>query len=284
MRVIKKIKEMRELAAGLKQDARRIGFIPTMGFLHQGHLSLFQLAKKYCDLRIVSIFVNPIQFGPNEDFDRYPRDFKHDEKLCEKEGIDYIFYPAAEEMYQKDHKTYIITEDLAKKLCGITRPGHFQGVTTVVAKLFNIVKPEVVVMGQKDAQQCVIIKRMILDLNFDIKMMIAPTVREADGLAMSSRNRYLNSEERKNATVLYRSLQLARDLIMKGEICADQIKNQMTELIYQVPGASIEYLSIVDADNLESQKEIKGSTLITLAVYLGKTRLIDNILINANPA
>jgi pantoate--beta-alanine ligase len=283
MRVIKKIKEMQALAEGLKRNAHRVGFIPTMGFLHQGHLSLFQAAKKYCDQRIVSIFVNPIQFAPNEDFETYPRNFARDEKLCETEGIDYIFYPSAEEMYQQDHKTYIITEDLAKKLCGITRPAHFKGVTTVVAKLFNIVKPDVVVFGQKDAQQCIIIKRMIHDLNFNIKMVIAPIIREADGLALSSRNRYLNSEERKDATILYRSLQSARDMIDRGEHDANNIKNHVVELIQKVPGSSIEYISIVDADTLDPVNEIKKNTLIALAVYIGKTRLIDNILINVSP-
>jgi pantoate--beta-alanine ligase len=280
MRVIKKINEMQELVDRLKQDAHKIGFIPTMGFLHEGHLSLFRVAKKYSDIRIVSIFVNPTQFAPSEDFEKYPRDFTRDKKLCTQEGIDYIFYPSVEEMYQKNHKTYVFIDDLSKKLCGITRPTHFKGVTTVVAKLFNIVKPDIAVFGQKDAQQCVIIKKIILDLNFDIKIVIAPIIREPDGLAMSSRNRYLDGNERQDAIILYRSLQLAEKMIKQGEIDTNNIKEKMEELIQEVPSASIEYISIVDPDTLDPVDKIKKSTLIAIALYIGHTRLIDNIIIN----
>ena len=217
MRVINKNKEMQALTNELKRNGHKIGLIPTMGFLHEGHLSLIRKIKTNCDIRIVSIFVNPTQFGPAEDFDNYPRDFSHDEKLCIQEDVNFIFYPSIEEIYRKNHKTFVITEDLSKKLCGVTRPTHFKGVTTIVAKLFNIVKPDVAIFGQKDAQQYIILKKMVSDLNFEIEMIMAPIIRESDGLAMSSRNKYLNTNERKDAVILYQCLQLAEKMI-KAEI------------------------------------------------------------------
>lgn len=281
MKVIKNITEMQELSNQLKQNNRKIGLVPTMGFLHEGHLSLIRIIKKNCDICVVSIFINPTQFGPTEDFEKYPRDFSRDKQLCNQEGTDIIFYPSAEDLYRNSHKTFIITEDLSKKLCGITRPTHFRGVTTIVAKLFNIVKPDNAIFGQKDAQQFVIIKRMVEDLNYDIKLIMAPIVRDKDGLAMSSRNKYLNSHERKDAFVLYKSLQLAKNMIKKGEKDTKTIGNEMRKLINNSNSASLDYLSFVDINTLEPVNKIRKDTLIALAVFIGDTRLIDNIIISS---
>ncbi|MEJ2544130.1 MAG: pantoate--beta-alanine ligase [Calditrichaceae bacterium] len=208
MKVIKSISEMKEWSDAQREKGLRIGFVPTMGFLHEGHLSLMRIAQEKCDTLVVSIFVNPTQFAPGEDFERYPRNLERDEALCAKEGVKIIFYPSSEKMYPKNHHTYVITEQLSQVLCGKSRPTHFKGVTTIVCKLLNIVKPHIAVFGQKDAQQAIILKRMVADLNMDAELIIAPIVREPDGLAMSSRNKYLDDSQRQEATVLYRSLQM----------------------------------------------------------------------------
>jgi pantoate--beta-alanine ligase len=279
MKIIKTVQEMQELADKLRSAGKSIGFVPTMGYLHPGHLSLVRIAKQQTDFVVVSIFVNPLQFGPAEDFDRYPRDFKRDEQLLEKEGANAIFYPELTEMYPSGFSTSVAVEKLTEQLCGKSRPGHFTGVTTVVAKLFNIVKPDKAIFGQKDAQQAFVIKRMVRDLNFDIEIVIAPTMREPDGLAMSSRNSYLSPEERKESAVLYQALQLAENLIRQGEKEAGTIIKEMEILIRSKPSARIDYVSIVDTENLQPVKKIEGEVLIALAVRFGKTRLIDNILL-----
>ncbi|MCX7836405.1 MAG: pantoate--beta-alanine ligase [candidate division WOR-3 bacterium] len=281
MKVVKKIKEMQKIADQLRRKGKIIGFVPTMGYLHQGHLSLVKIAKKKSDVCVVSIFVNPLQFGPKEDYHTYPRDFKRDKKLLSDLGVDIIFYPSEKEMYPESCLTYIQVKKLSEGLCGRSRPGHFEGVATVVAKLFNIVKPHIVVFGQKDYQQARIIKKMIKDLNFDIKIIIAPTVREKDGLACSSRNIYLNEEERKEATVLYQSLMLAKKMIKEGEKNPEKILAEMEKLITTKSSGKIDYIEIVDAETLEPVKEISGKVCIALAVFFGRARLIDNILVQS---
>ncbi|MEO0071010.1 MAG: pantoate--beta-alanine ligase [candidate division WOR-3 bacterium] len=278
MRVVRTVSRMQQLAEKLRQEGK-LGFVPTMGALHQGHLQLVSVAKKMCPRVAISIFVNPIQFGPKEDYLRYPRDFKGDLKLLKDAGVDVVFYPDVREMYPPDYNTYVEVERLTRYLCGRSRPGHFRGVTTVVAKLFNIVKPDIAVFGQKDAQQALVIQRMVKDLNFDIKIVIVPTVREPDGLAMSSRNRYLTPEQRTQAPVLFRSLKLAEGLIKKGERNTEKVKRAMRHLIQKESEGKIDYIEIVDTRYLEPAKVIKGEVLIALAVYFGRARLIDNTII-----
>jgi pantoate--beta-alanine ligase len=280
MKIIETVKEMQKFSGELRLKKKRIGFVPTMGYLHSGHLSLVKIARENSDFVIMSIFVNPTQFGPDEDFEKYPRDLKRDEELAKNAGTDLIFYPLVKEMYPENYLTYVEVENLGKKLCGISRPIHFRGVTTVVSKLFNIVKPHIAVFGQKDAQQTLIIKKMVRDLNFDIKIIVAPIVRESDGLAMSSRNVYLSPSERKEALCLYESLQLAKNRIDSGEKKSEKIISEMRKIIKQKPSAKIDYVSMVDTETLEDKNEIKGETLIAVAVWIGKTRLIDNIIIN----
>ncbi len=278
MKVVRKIKRMQSIAWEAKRKGKTIGFVPTMGYLHEGHLNLVRIARKRSDLSVVSIFVNPLQFGPKEDFKEYPRDINRDKKLLEREKVDILFYPDEKEMYPDDFATYIKIERLTEGLCGRSRPGHFQGVATVVGKLFNIVMPDFAVFGQKDAQQALVIKRMVRDLNLPIKIIVAPTVREKDGLAMSSRNIYLAPNERKEATVLYHSLMMAREMIKKGERNPSLIIGKMREMIEEKNG-KIDYISIVDTKELRDLDLIKGEVLIALAVYFGKTRLIDNIIL-----
>jgi len=279
MRVIEKISEMQIEAERLRLAGKRIGFVPTMGYLHEGHLSLMRIARHKSDVVVASIFVNPTQFGPKEDFREYPRDLPRDLKLAEGVGCDIVFHPSVNEMYPEGYRTYVSVEELSDALEGQFRPGHFRGVATVVAKLFNIVKPHVALFGQKDAQQAILIQRMVRDLNFSIEIIVAPTVREADGLAMSSRNVYLNRQERQDATVLYRSLQLAERMIADGERNAERIATAMRGLIQAVKSAKIDYVAIVDPVTLEPVAEIRGEVLIPLAVRIGKTRLIDNVIV-----
>jgi pantoate--beta-alanine ligase len=279
MKVIRSIREMQQTADMLRIQGKTIGFVPTMGFLHEGHLSLIQICRQQTDIVVVSIFVNPTQFAPDEDFNRYPRDFNRDEALCSRENTDILFYPAVNEMYGHDHKTYVITDDLAQKLCGQSRPDHFRGVTTVVTKLFNIIRPHTAVFGQKDAQQYLIIKRLVKDLDFNINIVVGPIVRETDGLAMSSRNKYLNPQERQEALILVQALETAKSLIKYGNINADEIRLKMRQIISSTPSAEIDYIAIVNVKNLEPVDTISADTLIALAVYIGKTRLIDNIII-----
>ena len=277
MDIIRTAAEMQKEALALRRAGRRIGFVPTMGYLHAGHASLIRLARRHAEVVVVSIFVNPTQFGPQEDFEKYPRDFQRDEALCANEQTDIVFCPPAAEMYRKDHTVYIVEEQMAKGLCGASRPGHFRGVLTIVAKLFNLVQPHVAVFGEKDAQQLRLIERMVRDLNFPVAIVRGPTLREPDGLAMSSRNSYLSPEERKQALCLKQALDRAEALYRKGERDADVIKAAMKEQIGQAPLARIDYIEIVDDASLEPVSRIAGKTLVALAVFLGKTRLIDNL-------
>ena len=270
---------MRQKANELIAQGKRIGFVPTMGFLHDGHLSLVDEAKKYADIIVMSIFVNPTQFGPNEDFDTYPRDIERDEALAKERGVDILFYPKVEEMYPQNSLTWVNVEKITHVLCGASREGHFRGVTTVVTKLFNIVKPHACVLGQKDAQQAAVLTKMVEDLNMDVKIIIAPIVREANGLAMSSRNVRLTPENRKNACVLSRSLfSLKNDLEKGGDLTKGLEK--VKESILATPGAEFEYLEARSYPLLETVKDVQQATLIALAVRFADVRLIDNILIN----
>jgi len=277
MEVISKVAELQERIKRWKQAGLTIGFVPTMGYLHEGHLSLVREAKKRNDRAAVSIFVNPKQFGPAEDYNVYPRDFNRDAALLEKEGVDLIFYPAVEEMYPADYKTYVEVEDLENRLCGRSRPGHFRGVCTVVLKLFNLIQPDEAYFGWKDAQQVIILKKMVEDLHLPVKIRSMPLIREKDGLALSSRNIYLNQQERQASIVLYRSLELAEKMIKNGERQAAKIRQQMVNLISAEPLARIDYVEIVDLQTLEPLVTIDGDALVAVAVYFGRTRLIDNL-------
>lgn len=278
MIIIDTIEKMKNTAELVREEGKRIGFVPTMGYLHEGHLSLMKRAKEENDFVVVSIFVNPTQFGAEEDFETYPRNLQRDRQLAERAGVDVIFHPTSKEMYPKGYKTFVQVERITEKLCGASRPGHFRGVTTVVNKLFQIVKPNKAYFGQKDGQQVVVIEQMVKDLNMDVEIISCPIVREADGLAMSSRNTYLNDAERSAALVLSRSLLMAREMIENGERNAHQIKNLIVSTIEKEPLAAIDYVEVVHGESLEPVDRIKGKLLIALAVKIGKTRLIDNIL------
>lgn len=280
MQIIRSISRMSKITGRLKQRGRIIGFVPTMGALHEGHLSLIRQARKECDCVVVSIFVNPAQFGPRDDFRKYPRNLKADAKMCRRERVNIIFYPDAKQMYPANYKTYVNVDELSDGLCGKFRPGHFKGVATVVTKLFHIVSPDIAYFGQKDAQQAVIIKRLVQDLNIPLQIRVMPTVRDADGLAMSSRNAYLSPEERKDAAVLSLALNLARDMIRAGEVDALEIIKKMWQLINKKKALQVQYISIVDLKDLKPVFKIKDTVLIALAVRAGKARLIDNIIVN----
>jgi pantoate--beta-alanine ligase len=279
MRIIKSIAQMQRSALSLKRSGKTIGLVPTMGALHEGHLSLIRKARAENKIVIVSIFVNPIQFSPNEDFQRYPRPFKQDSSLCRQENVDYIFFPSARQMYPEGFKSYVEVRELGDGLCGAMRPGHFRGVTTVVSKLFNITQPDRAYFGQKDAQQAAIIDRMTKDLDFPCAVRILPVVRESDGLAMSSRNRYLSVKERGQATVLSAALRRARQLVNQGVRSPEVITSGIASAIKNAKSARIEYIKIVDARTLKPVERIRGKALIALAVRFGKTRLIDNIIV-----
>lgn len=279
MIIIRKIQKMQDFSRKARIKRQSIGLVPTMGALHEGHLSLIRQARKENDLVIVSIFVNPAQFGPKEDFRKYPRSLARDAQLCRKEKVDVIFHPDAKEMYALNHKTYVSVSGLSDCLCARSRPGHFKGVATVVAKLFNIVQPDVAYFGQKDAQQSVIIKRMAQDLNFALKIKVMPTVRHKDGLALSSRNAYLSKQQRKDAVVLSQALKFAQLLIKGGLRDANRIIERMRQRIQRKNSAKIEYVSIVDLDELMPVKRITRDCLVALAVRVGETRLIDNIIV-----
>lgn len=276
--VYKTIDEVRRAVKEAKKDGKSVGFVPTMGYLHEGHRSLILRAAKENDFVVVSDFVNPTQFGPNEDFESYPRDIDKDSILCEEAGADIIFNPEPEEMYDNP-LTSVSVENITTKLCGVTRPTHFQGVTTVVSKLFNIVSPDRAYFGEKDAQQLIVIRKMVKDLNFDIEIIGCPIIREADGLAKSSRNTYLNPDERKAALCLSRSLKIGRDMIEKGELSAETVKYAIVNEITKEPLARIDYVEIVDLDTLEKTNKTNTGILCAIAVYIGKTRLIDNFII-----
>ena len=278
MEVIRTIKEMKEFSSRARRAGKTIAFVPTMGYFHDGHLSLMRGGRKQGDLLVVSLFVNPTQFGPNEDFKNYPRDFERDGKMAEEVGVDVLFVPEAMEMYPPDHQTVVRVEKVTQNLCGKSRPTHFQGVTTVVMMLFEIVMPHVAIFGEKDYQQLVTIQQMAKDLHMSVEVVGMPTVREADGLAMSSRNTNLLPEERKAALSLYRSLQKARELLQKGERNADRIINEVRGILQSEPLVRIDYAQICDAYTLKDVGRIEGDVVIALAAYLGKTRLIDNFV------
>lgn len=276
MKVALTIPAMKEIRGELPEP---VGFVPTMGYLHEGHLSLVRRARGENRSVAVSIFVNPTQFGPQEDFETYPRDTERDLTLLRGEGTDVVFLPAAEEMYPADFNSWIVVEGMTEMLEGASRPGHFRGVATIVAKLLNIVQPNRAYFGQKDAQQALVIKKMVADLNMNPQIIVAPTVREPDGLAVSSRNSYLNPEERQAALVLWKSLSLAQQLRSGGEKSADRIRRQMIALIEGEPRARIDYVSIADPESLRELDEIDSPALVSLAVWIGKTRLIDNVIL-----
>ncbi len=279
MKIVVLIPEMKEAVREIKARAKTVGFVPTMGFLHEGHLSLVRECRKAADATVVSIFVNPLQFGPKEDFKEYPRDLERDARLLEAEGVDFLFYPEASKMYPGGFKTMVEVPGLQDKLCGRSRPGHFRGVCTVVLKLFHIVQPDIAFFGQKDAQQALIIQRMVKDLDMDIDIRVLPIVRERDGLALSSRNTYLNAKERQAALILRQSLVEAERMFEAGERRAGVILARMRDLISQELLARIDYVAIVDLEELDPVETIDRDVLVALAVYIGKTRLIDNTVL-----
>jgi pantoate--beta-alanine ligase len=276
MQILRTIEDMRTKWRSAK-TGKQMGFVPTMGALHEGHLSLVRAAKSKCDIVAASIFVNPTQFGPKEDFTKYPRTFERDCELLKNEGVDFLFAPSAEEMYPKEAVTWVTVEGLSDKLCGRSRPGHFRGVTTVVSKLFHILEPDVAFFGQKDAVQLVLIRRMVRDLNMRVEIVGCPIVREPDGLAMSSRNAYLSVEERKSATILNRTLREIQQRFDQGERNSAQLLSAGMEIFQQEAGARLNYLEIVDPETLDPLPAVQGNALVAVAACVGTTRLIDNV-------
>jgi pantoate--beta-alanine ligase len=279
MKTVDSVARMSTLVKMIKKESKSIGFVPTMGYLHEGHISLAKAAKKHTDVVVMSIFVNPAQFGPKEDLSKYPRDLKRDEELSSAAGVDILFCPSVKDIYPDGYSTYVTVERLSEVMCGASRPGHFKGVTTVVAKLFGIVKPTIAYFGQKDAQQALIIKKMVKDLNMDVEVKVMPIVRESDGLAMSSRNVYLSDTERRDAAVLYEALKHSEGLIKSGQTDPLFIKKEIEGLVAKKQSAKIDYIAIVGTKNLDQVQVIKGEVLIALAVFVGATRLIDNIIV-----
>jgi pantoate--beta-alanine ligase len=280
MKICSTIAEARAACVEARAGSKTLGLVPTMGALHDGHLSLVRAAKAQCEKVAVSIFVNPTQFGPTEDLSKYPRQIERDRQLLEKEGVDILFAPSVEDIYPQANVTWVLVEGLSEKLDGRSRPGHFRGVTTVVAKLFHIIEPHTAFFGQKDAAQLAIIRRMVRDLNFPVEIIACPIVRELDGLAMSSRNAYLNREERARALVLRRALELAEREFQAGERAAKKLIFGAQQLIVAEPQVRLDYVEIVDPDTLDPVERISGTTLIAVAAYVGSTRLIDNIILN----
>lgn len=279
MKVVNTINEVREAVKSWHKQGLTVGLVPTMGYLHEGHASLIARASKENDRVVVSDFVNPIQFAPNEDLASYPRDIDRDAKVCEENGADIIFHPTPEEMYHKDFSTFVDITGPSEELCGKSRPIHFRGVCTVVSKLFLIASPDRAYFGQKDAQQLAVIKRMVRDLNFDIEIVGCPIIREADGLAKSSRNTYLSPEERKAAVILHKALEKGKELVLNGEKSAKAVIDTVTQIINSEPLAKIDYVQVVDFPNITAVEDINGDILTAVAVYIGKTRLIDNFII-----
>ena len=279
VKIIKTVHEMHRAADRIRQAGLRIGLVPTMGYLHEGHLSLVRQALKVTDRVVVSIFVNPLQFGPTEDLAAYPKDIDRDIELLDQHGVHFAYLPDKKEIYPEDFATSMSVAKLTEGLCGASRPGHFEGVTTIVTKLFAAVKPHVAVFGQKDAQQTIVIQRMVRDLNLDVEIQMAPTVREADGLAMSSRNAYLNAEERREAPALYRALMVGGKMIARGERRAQTVIEAMRDVIAPQRCAEIDYIEAVDAKDLTPVAELKDSILLAVAVRFGNARLIDNALV-----
>ncbi len=283
MQVAATIAEMRKWTREAHAAGKILGFVPTMGALHVGHVSLMQAAAARCDAVVVSIFVNPTQFGPGEDFEKYPRPIEKDLAICREHGVDAVFAPSPAEMYPRENLTWVMVEKVSEPLCGRFRPGHFRGVATVCTKLFNIVGADKVFFGQKDAQQVAVIQRMAADLNLPLEIVVCPTVREPDGLAVSSRNQYLNPRERKEAAVLYRALQRSAELVRAGETNVAKIIEQMCAVLREVPALRMEYVSLVDAESLEDLTQVRGRVLVAVAGWLGSTRLIDNIVVDTAP-
>ncbi|MBZ4686497.1 MAG: PanC [Clostridiales bacterium] len=279
MLLINKVLEIREHVKNAKKEGKKVGLVPTMGFFHDGHLELMRQARKECDVVIVSIFVNPTQFGPGEDYEDYPRDLERDMQLAEEVGVDVIFNPSVEEMYPDGFSTYVEVKGITGKLCGRSRPGHFKGVATIVTKLFNSVQPDVAFFGQKDAQQVLVIKKMVKELNIDVEIRTVPIVREEDGIAMSSRNLYLNDEERKAARILYRSIQKAQQKVQEGERDVNSLKGAVIDMISSEPLAKIDYVELLTYPELEEKDVLEGKMLLALAVKIGKARLIDNAIL-----
>ncbi len=280
MLIFEKIEEIKNYIDGLKKAGRTIGFVPTMGYLHRGHLALVREAEKTCQTVVLSIFINPPQFGPQEDFERYPRDFEKDLQMIGEAKVNAVFHPSVEEIYPRGHATYVTVKGLADCLCGRSRPGHFEGVATVVDKLFNIIRPDKAFFGQKDAQQLLVIQRMVKDLNMEPEIIAVPTVREADGLAMSSRNSYLSTEERKAAAVLYRGLQVALETFRKGERKSESLCQMVKNIISGEFLAKIDYVEIRSIPDLEPVKIVESPALLAIAVYFPSARLIDNVILN----
>jgi len=279
VKICQTIAEMRAVSRGARQDGRRLGFVPTMGALHAGHISLVRAARRQCDAVAVSIFVNPTQFGPREDFSKYPRTFDRDREMLEAETVDILFAPSTEEMYPAGATTFVTVEALSEKLCGRSRPGHFRGVTTVVSKLFNIVEPDLAFFGQKDSAQAVIIRRMVRDLGFNVEIVVCPIVREPDGLALSSRNAYLDPRQRKQATVLYRSLMRVQSLADRGERDSARLIAAALDVFKEEPETRLDYLEIVDRETLDPVANTSKGALVAVAAFVGTTRLIDNIVL-----
>ena len=280
MKVAKRIKSVRALVKAAHRRGKKIGFVPTMGALHIGHISLIEAAARKCDFVVVSIFVNPAQFGKGEDFEKYPRPVSADLKICKKAGVNVVFAPATKEMYPDENLTWVNVERLSEPLCGQFRPGHFRGVATVCAKLFNIVGPDIAFFGQKDAQQAIVVRRMVADLNMPLEIDICPTIRRPDGLAVSSRNQYLTGQQKKDATLICKSLTKCREMIDAGAKDPKTIIKEMRKILKKIPSAEIGYISIVDAGTLERIDRIAGKILAAVAVRIGSTRLIDNVLLD----
>ncbi len=280
MQIARTIAEIRAFVAQARAAGKRVGLVPTMGALHVGHASLIDMAASRCDYVVVSLFVNPTQFGPNEDFERYPRPFEKDVEVCKTHGAGAIFAPTPAEMYPRTNLTWVTVEKVTEPLCGRSRPGHFRGVATVCTKLFNIVGPDVAFFGQKDAQQVAVIRRMVADLNMPLEIVVCPTVREPDGLAVSSRNQYLSPQERGQAPVIHRALRRCEELVESGEQNTSVIVEAMLKILGEAPALQVEYVSLVDAESLEAVGRVNGRVLVAIATRLGSTRLIDNIVVD----
>ena len=280
MEVVETIESVRKSVKAARDQDKTVGLVPTMGALHIGHLSLIEAATNQCDFAVVSIFVNPTQFGPGEDFEKYPRTLDEDLGMCREAGVDLVFLPAVQEMYGSEDLTWVAVEKLTEPLCGRFRPGHFRGVTTVCAKLFNIVLPDAAFFGQKDGQQSVVIKRMVADLKMPLEIVVCPTVREVNGLAVSSRNKYLGEQQKRDAALIYESLVKCREMVESGVRNAGDIVEQMTRVLGRAASIEIEYVSIVDAESLQELEEIRGKVMAAVAVKIGPARLIDNIVLD----
>lgn len=281
MEVAETIMSVRSLVEAARRRGEKVGLVPTMGALHVGHVSLIEAAVKGCDFVVVSIFVNPTQFGPGEDLENYPRSFEADLDICARAGVDAVFAPAPEQMYPAENLAWVTVDKLTEPLCGRGRPTHFRGVTTVCTKLFNIIGPDLAFFGQKDAQQAIVIKRMVADLNMPLHIVVCPTVREASGLAVSSRNKYLSDRQKEDAANIHKSLEECRRMVGDGVVEAGPIIAGMRAILQEVPSIETEYVSIVDAETLESVEKASGRVLVAVAVRIGSTRLIDNILVDA---